>query len=210
MGAVPTVARFGGEICGFGTTSGWRVVIGRWPDSPFGPIADAMVEDAAGWRTLIAPRLELGSYLADVYEFDATIVAPVTVERSGDGLSFEGGPLRIEAWLGGRDALGWLLRAIPSRLATHPRWSALVDPIARRTLRGVRTRGRTAGGEEFYGATDRRRVRAVQAAWGGHDLGALAAVDPPVRFGFSSTPRRPSVVAVTTTIRTTATPALTR
>jgi hypothetical protein len=41
----------------------------------------------------------------------------------------------------------------------------------------------------------------VEASWAGTDLGDLADVDPPVRFGFSSTPRRPSIVAVTTTVQ---------
>jgi hypothetical protein len=31
-------------------------------------------------------------------------------------------------------------------------------------------------------------------------LGALADVDPPVRFGFGSTPRFPALVRVTTTV----------
>jgi hypothetical protein len=65
----------------------------------------------------------------------------------------------------------------------------------------VRTRGATPGGDEFYAATDRHRLTTVTARWDGTDLGALAPVDPPVRFGFSSTPRRASVVAVTTTVR---------
>jgi hypothetical protein len=68
-------------------------------------------------------------------------------------------------------------------------------------MRGVRTSGRTAAARETYGATDRRRVTAVRATWGGQDLGTLADIDPPVRFGFSSTPIRPSIVAVTTTVR---------
>jgi hypothetical protein len=66
---------------------------------------------------------------------------------------------------------------------------------------GVRTRGTTAGGQEFYAATDRHRLTTVTASWDGVDLGAVAPVDPPVRFGFSSTPRRASIVAVTTTVR---------
>lgn len=193
--------RFVGEICGFGTTSGRRVVIGRWPVSPFGSIADAMVEDASGQRTLIAPTDEVGHYIAGVYGFDEIVVAPVTADRSGDGLRFEGGPLVADIVVGGRDALGWLLRAVPGRIATHTRWASMVDPFAARLLRGVRTRGTTVGGEEFYGATDRHRVVGVRASWDGVDLGALTDVDPPVRFGFSSTPRRPSIVAVTTTIR---------
>ncbi len=196
-----SVQRFVGEICGFGTTSGRRVVIGRWPTSPFGPIADAMVEDANGHRTLIAPTAEVGHYIAGVYGFDEVVEAPVGAERTAGGLRFQGGPLAADIVVGGRDALGWLLRAVPERIATHTRWASMVDPFAVRLLRGVRTRGTTVGGEEFYGATDRHRVVGVRATWNGDDLGPLADVDPPVRFGFSSTPRRPSIVAVTTTIR---------
>jgi hypothetical protein len=103
--------------------------------------------------------------------------------------------------IGGRDALGWALRAVPRSVATSAWWPAAVDPFARVLLRGVRTRGTTPGGEERYGATDRHRVDAVTASWDGSDLGPLAPVDPPVRFGFSSTPRRPSVVTVVTTVR---------
>jgi hypothetical protein len=65
----------------------------------------------------------------------------------------------------------------------------------------VRTRG-TAGGDrrEWYGATDTHRVTELRGSFDGLDLGRLAAVDPPCRFGFSSTPRRPSVTTVVTTV----------
>ena len=52
LGVVDAEDRFVGEIAGAGTTSGTRLVIGHWPTSPFGPIADAMVEDADGHRVL--------------------------------------------------------------------------------------------------------------------------------------------------------------
>lgn len=193
--------RFVGEICGFGTTSGRRVVIGRWPMSPFGSFADAMVEDACGQRTLIAPTEELAAYVGGVYEFDDVVVAPVVSTREPGSLRFEGGPLIARVEVGARGALGWLLRVVPRAVATSPRWASMVDPLARRAVRGVRTRGTSVGGDEFYGATDCHRVVGVEATWAGTDLGALADVDPPVRFGFSSTPRRPSIVAVTTTVR---------
>ena len=197
--------RFVGEICGFGSASGRRVVIGRWPSSPFGSFADAMVEAADGHRTLIAPTEDVAAYIASVYSFDATVVAPVETERADGVLRFVGGPLEATVEVGGRDGLGWLLRSVPQAVATSPRWASMVDPVARRVLAGVRTRGLSVGGEEFYGATDRHRVTAVRATWRDGDvvadLGPLADVDPPVRFGFSSTPRRPSVVAVTTTVR---------
>lgn len=193
--------RFVGEICGFGTTSGRRIVIGRWPQSPFGGFADAMVEDAGGHRVLIAPTDEIATYVSTVYAFDEIVVAPVVAERAEARLRFAGGPLAVDVTIGGRDGLGWVLRSVPRVVATSTGWATVIDPIARVTMRGVRTRGATAGGQEFYCATDRHRLTDVTASWHGVDIGALADVEPPVRFGFSSAPRRPSIVAVTTTVR---------
>jgi hypothetical protein len=193
--------RFGGEICGFGTTSGTRVVIGRWPTSPFGSFADAMVERADGRRVFVAPDGDVSEYVSAVYEFDELVVAPIQVERVPGFLRFVGGPLAADVVVGRRDALGWALRAVPRRLATSTAWATAIDPIARIAMPGVRTRGTTPGGDEFYAATDRHRLTTIAASWEGVDLGALAPVDPPVRFGFSSTPRRASVVEVTTTVR---------
>ena len=77
-----------------------------------------------------------------------------------------------------------------------------IDPVARLALRGVRTRGSAGHGRrEWYGAADVHRLTAVRARLGDDDLGSLTDVWPPVRFGFSSTPRRASIVAVTTTVR---------
>ena len=109
--------------------------------------------------------------------------------------------MEVELAVGRRDGLGWLLRSVPRAIATSPTWATIVDPVARTVLRGVRTRGTTPGGDEFYGATDRHRIVAAVATWDGADLGPLADVVPPVRFGFSSVPQRPSIVAVTTTVR---------
>ena len=47
--------QFRGRIAGVGSTSGIRVVVGWWQDSPFGTFADAMVERADGHRMLLAP-----------------------------------------------------------------------------------------------------------------------------------------------------------
>src|SRR3954447_18628874 len=193
--------RFDGEICGFGTVSGIRVVIGRWVSSPFGEFADAMVEEPDGHRWLIAPGAALVEYIGAVYEFDDTIVADVVTTRTADALHFAGGPLQADVSLGNRDALGWILRCVPRRIATSVAWGSLIDPFARVALHGVRTSGRTPGGRETYGATDRHRLAAATATWHGRPLGEMVDVDPPVRFGFSSTPTRPSIGAVTTKVR---------
>ena len=201
-GGVPTDV-FVGEICGIGSALGVRVVIGRWPVSPFGSVADAMVEDATGRRVFVASNDSLADYVTSIYSFDDVIVGPVDCERSPGRLRFDGGPLRLDVTLGRRDILGWALQAVPYRIATNERWVAFTDVVARRLLRGVRTRGTTPGGTELYSATDRHTVRSIEGTWDDTDLGGLRDVDPPVRFGFSSTPRKPSIVEVTTTVHRT-------
>ena len=46
-----------------------------------------------------------------------------------------------------------------------------------------------------------QRTGFSRATWGGHDLGTLTDMTPPPDFGFSSTPRRPSLTALTSTVR---------
>jgi hypothetical protein len=193
--------RFTGRIAGIGSTSGVRVVVGRWDDSPWGAFADVMVEDAAGHRVLLAPSERVREFVAATYSFDEHVIEPVSVTHTTDGWQVATPSLSLRLAVGGRTPLGAVLGLVPDRVATAPAWCAVVDPVARVVLRGVRTRG-TAGGDrrEWYGATSVSSVTAIEGEWRGTDLGALAPVDPPCRFGFSSTPERPSVTSVVTTI----------
>jgi hypothetical protein len=193
--------RFRGRIAGAGSTSGIRVVVGDWHDTPLGRFADAMVETAAGHRVLLAPTSEARDFIGATYTFDEVRLEPVDVAADSRGLSFRSPSLSLDLGLGLRTPLGWALSAVPGRVAVSPAWCALTDPVARVVLRGVRTRG-TAHGDrrEWYGATDVHEVVSLAGAFSGQDLGELAPVDPPCRFGFSSTPRRPSVTSVVTTV----------
>ena len=202
MAVVPAAAdRFTGSICGFGTTSGTRVVVGRWLSSPLGSFADVMVERPDGVRLLLAPSDAVASYIGGIYAFDEVVTVPVEATLLGSSLSVSAGPLEASVALGARTAVGWLLRGVPRRVATSTTWAAALDPVARRVRAGVRTRGATPGGDEFYGATDELAVVSVRASWDGEYLGPLAPVVPPVRFGFGSSPARPSLVQVVTTVR---------
>jgi len=193
--------RFDGFIAGAGSTSGVRVVIGHWPRTPLGPFSDVMVETAAGHRVLLAPRPEVADFVAATYTFDETRLEPVAVTADLDGWRVRTPSLELDLRLGRRAPLGVLLRAVPAGVATSPLWCAVTDPVARVAMRGVRTRGTAGNGRrEWYGATDLRRVRSLTGRFEGADLGRLAPVDPPCRFGFSSTPRRPSVASVVTTV----------
>lgn len=190
--------RFDGHIVGLGTTSGTRVVVGMWEHSPLGAFADAMVEDARGHRTLLAPTDEVAEFVSSTYTFDEVQVHPVTMA----GWSFRSGPLAI-AWTPGRRApVGWLLRAVPSPLGEAEPWARFCDPIARRVMPGVRTHG-TAGGNrtEWYAARDAWHVESLEASWAGHDLGGLAPVSPSVRFGFGSAPARPTLTRLSSFVR---------
>ena len=187
-----------------GSTSGVRVVVGWWHESPFGPFADAMVERPDGHRLLLAPSAEVADLVSTTYVFDEVRVEPFEVSvgaAAGSSWVVSSPSLTLELEVGARMALGHLLRLLPGALAASPAFATVADPVARVAMRGVRTRGMArAGRREFYGATDLRAVTSVTGSLDGIPLGSLAPVDPPCRFGFSSTPRTPSVTDVVTTI----------
>ena len=159
-----------------------------------------MVEHADGHRLLFAPTEVVADYVSTTYTFDEIRVEPVTVAGSHRWV-VDSSSLRVEFTLGARMPLGRLLHATPRALSTRPAVTLLTDPVARILMRGVRTRG-TAGGHrrEYSAATDIHAITSLSGSIDGVDLGGLAPVDPPCRFGFSSTPRRPAVTSVTTTI----------
>ncbi len=193
--------RFHGRIAGVGSTSGTRVVVGHWDRTHLGSFSDAMVETSQGHRVLLAPSSEVAEFICATYVFDEVRIEPVAVSVSTDRWTLRATSLELHIDLGSRTLLGRLLRLVPRRLATSPAWATAVDPVARVVLRGVRTRGTALEGRrEFYGATDAHRVAGVAGEFDGAALGSIAPVDPPCRFGFSSTPRTPSVTDVVTTV----------
>jgi len=195
--------RFRGQIAGVGSTSGIRVVVGRWTDTPLGEFGDAMVETAAGHRVLLAPRQDVADFIEATYSFDEVRLEPFAVAATASRWEVRSESLELDLVVGRRTALGVALRAVPSRVAESPAWCTVTDPVARLLMNGVRTRGTAGGGrQEFYGATDVHRVEAAAGRFGEADLGSLADVVPPPRFGFSSTPARPAVTTVVTTIDT--------
>ncbi|MFG3207983.1 hypothetical protein [Streptomyces sp. NPDC048192] len=193
--------RFEGWIAGLGTSSGTRVVLGHWQRSPFGAFSDVMLERAGGERLLLAPTREAADFIVATYVFDTVRVVPVRVGVTDHTWSVTAGPLELRFIAGRRGLLGLLLCAVPGALARRPAWSALTDGPARLLLPGVRTRGSArAGRREWYGARDLRPIRLVSAFFEGVDLGMTAPVEPPVRIGFGSVPRKPALTRVTTTV----------
>jgi hypothetical protein len=192
-------SRFEGQIAGVGTDTGIRFVVGHWARTPMGAFSDVMVETASGHRVLLAPDERVAAFVESTYTFDEVRIEPVSV-TAGDRWRVTSPSLDLELVVGRRTLLGRLLRLVPRGLATHPAWCTVTDPVARIVM-GVRTRGTAREGRrEFYGATDTHEVTAASGRFDDTVIGELRPVDPPCRFGFTSTPRRPSVTAVVTTV----------
>ncbi|SIS23848.1 hypothetical protein [Williamsia sterculiae] len=194
--------RFDGVITGFGTRSGVRVVIGRWVHSPLGAFTDVMVEFDDGRRVLLAPSVDVQDFVTATYTFDETVITEVSYTVDGDRHQVRAGRLTVDFRTGRRTVLGVILGLLPSAVTTAPWFCTVSDPVARVALRGVRTRGTAGNGRrEYYGATGQVQVVGAEARWGERDLGPMTRVDPPVRFGFGSTPTAPSSTSIVTTVR---------
>lgn len=192
---------FTGHIAGFGTTAGVRMVIGSWATSPFGTFTDVMVQTGDDTRILLAPTAEVAEFVSSTYSFDRVDVGPIDAELSVSSLDLTAPGLQVTVTVGGPAPLDPLLRVVPEAVATQPWWLRLIDPIASRMVPGVHTAGSAGNGRrEYYGVRRLRRIESVSGSFAGRDLGGLAPLQPPVRFGFSSAPPTPQIVAVTTTI----------
>jgi hypothetical protein len=115
----------------------------------------------------------------------------VTADVTGVREARPAGGELVLSMTGGR---GWRL-PLHRRPAWVTRW--LEAPLAAALL-GVRAYGVSPTGvREWYRADEWRPVAAACASIAGQDLGPLApALAPPVGFGFSEPPRRPSMVRV--------------
>lgn len=192
---------FTGHIAGIGTTSGTRLVLGMWDETPMGSFADAMIETPDGHRTLVAPRQDVADFIAGTYAFDEVVLAPVTLER-GQVWRLTSTDLDV-AFVPGRQIwVSPLLHAVPGVLRRTAGWARFCNPIASRLMPGVQTHGTAGGGRtEWYAARDVRSVDSATVTWRGARLGRLAPLTPAVRFGFASAPERPSLTALTSYVR---------
>jgi hypothetical protein len=154
-------------------------------------MADLMWAGPDARRRLVTGTAQAAAFVSSVYDFDQIDVVP------GFSARLDERTLRVEA-----PELGLVFRARAGRgwpvPLPGPAWVTrrLAGPVARRLL-GVRTYGISPTGvREWYRARWYRPLVEARASVGGRDLGALAPLDPPVGFGFSEPPRRPSMVWV--------------
>lgn len=171
--------------------SGDRFVCGVWDESPLGPMADLMWATPDDRRILVAPSDDVAGFVSAVYRFDEVLVAPRFSAVVSDRTLVLDVPERRLS-LRCRAGRGW---PIP---LSGPPWVTrhVAGPVARRVL-GVEIYGVSSTGvREWYRARWYRPLVEGRATQDGRDLGAMGPLLPPVRFGFSEPPRRPSMVWV--------------
>ncbi|MDP9069617.1 MAG: hypothetical protein M3N53_14935 [Actinomycetota bacterium] len=191
--------RLEGHIIGVGFASGDRFVTGLWEDGPLGAMADVMWARPDGTKVLLGSRPEVTSFVGGVYEFDEHHAVEITARLGEHHLEVTAGPLRLEAAIA-KPLKAFALR--PGFLRRSPLWVRFEDlvmrPLAGRLLgggAGVRLYGRSPSGvREWYCIDSYRRITHASATLDGRDLGPLAPLDPPTRFGFGEFPPRPAVV----------------
>lgn len=192
--------RLEGRIAGAGFSSGDRFVAGLWRRGPLGPMVDVMWARPTGDRTLLASSSDVARFVGGVYRFERTLVVATEVKGSDHTIELEAGPLHLHLEMGPRLNL-FSLR--PRRLRRSPAWVRLEDalfrPVAGRFLlhggSGTRLYGRSPSGvREWYCIDAYRPIAGATATLDGRDLGPLAPLIPPARFGFSEFPQRPAVV----------------
>lgn len=192
--------RLEGRIAGVGFSSGHRFVAGLWERGPLGPMVDVMWARPDGARTLLASSAEVARFVGGVYRFDETLVVPVDLDQDDARIELHAGPLRVTLQTD-LPVKAFSLR--PRGLRRSTWWvrveDALFRPLAGPLLLkgggGVRLYGRSPSGvREWYCIDNYRRIKTASGSLDGEDLGSLAPLDPPARFGFSEFPRHPAVV----------------
>jgi hypothetical protein len=185
---ITTKCEVRGTISSVAFESGDRFVVGNWPTSPIGAIADVMWIAADGRRRLLVADTASAEFITSIYSFDDVCIAPLSVTSDGRTTSVDGHGLVLRL-SGGRS------RPLPFR---RPLWfTALVEaPIARR-LMGVEACGVSPTGvREWYQSRGWRWVESATGSLDGDDLGRSTQIATPLGVGFSDPPRRPSIVRV--------------
>lgn len=184
----PPTYELTGAIAGFGFSSGNRVVVGDWVESPIGPFCDVMWAEPDDHRTLIASSEQAAAFISAIYAFDATVVEPdLSVTRSASRFGVRWSSAELDLRLG---------RAV--RFPTRPRWvtERIERPIAEALL-GVFTTGLSPTGvKETYRADRIQRITDGWGVVGGTDLGRLGPPKPATNFGFTEPPPFPSVTTI--------------
>ena len=179
---------FEGRITSTGFSSGDRIVIGDWHDSPIGSFTNIMWAKPDGTRVLLSPSKEHAKYVSELYNFESVMITDIAVDRSRRGIAIEGGGLSLD--------ISWGI-ALPIPI-WRPLWFiATIEAFFARVLFGTKTHGRTKNNRrEWYSIRSISRVLNAEASFGGHELGGSESFTTDACFGFSEPPSMPASVSL--------------
>ena len=183
---------FKGRISSCAFSSGDRIVVGDWYDSPLGRFSDVMWARPDGKRTLIASSKKVVEYLNSIYSFEETIITDLDIILKDNEMLLKSEKLVLNfKW-----DKGW---KIPFKRSLF--FIAAVEGIFARILFGTKTHGRTKNGRKEWYAIDRvSKITTASASIDGQDLGVMTPMLKPCKFGFSEAPKKPSSCVLRTHI----------
>ena len=179
---------FSGRISSSGFSSGDRIVVGDWKESPLGSFTNIMLARADGSRILISPSEKHAEYVSKLYNFEEVRILDLEITRDKRSIRIEGAGLSIR--------MSWGMSfAIPF---WRPLWFiATVENLLAKILYGTKTYGLTKDGRrEWYSIRSISRVSITDASLDGKSLGERQEFEISACFGFSEPPRKPSSVSL--------------
>ncbi len=182
---------FKGRITSSAFSSGDRIVIGDWMESPMGRFTDIMWADTAGKRILIAPTKEIADYVNSMYTFEETIIEEINIQNFERELQLESPSMKINLkW-----DRGWPIPFKRSLL-----FIATVELFFAKLFFGTKTHGVTNNGRKEWYAIDRvSKITTGTAEINNKNLGEITDMTP-CKFGFSDAPKKPASCEVRTHI----------
>ena len=183
---------FQGRITSSGFQTGDRIVVGAWNSSPFGNFTDIMWAKPDGTRVLIAPTQEIADYVTAMYSFDEVILEEIVSKEEGRCLTVKCKSMDLQfSWKKGF--------AIPFKRSLL--FIATVELFFARLIFSTRTYGLTRNNRREWYAIDRvSNLSQASAKIGGNNVGNMAPMNPPCKFGFSEAPKKPASCEVRTHI----------
>tara|TARA_B100000902_G_scaffold57792_1_gene64738 strand:- start:13593 stop:14165 length:573 start_codon:yes stop_codon:yes gene_type:complete len=184
--------KFRGRISSSGFSSGERVVVGDWYESPLGEFTNIMWARPDGTRILMSPSKAHADYVSSLYTFEEINVVPIDIERQKRGVSVNAGDLSVSmTWSRG------LSFPIP-----RPLWFiSTVEHFFANLFFGTKTFGHACNGlREWYCIQSLSKLNRASASNGKYDFGKMSDFQTSACFGFSDPPKKPSSVRVNSII----------
>ena len=179
---------FVGRITSTGFSSGDRIVIGDWRESPIGSFTNIMWARPDGTRILLSPSDEHAKYVSELYNFESVEITDIMVERTRRGISIQAGSLSVD--------ISWGI-ALPIPI-WRPLWFiSSIEAFFARLIFGTKTYGRTKNNRrEWYSIRSISKVLNAEASFHGQELGGSESFTTNACFGFSEPPSMPASVSL--------------